>query len=106
LLFASDATKAMRCQVGARSIRKWAVMGWRRREFEHQTEANVIWLVRDEDPEIMGVLGVFREQDEAIEFAKEISDRFTFGVSISSYSIGFRYDRGTGFASFEDNGAK
>ncbi len=54
----------------------------------------------------MGVLGVFREQDEAIEFAEEISDRFTFGVSISSYSIGFRYDRGTGFASFEDNGAK
>jgi hypothetical protein len=59
-----------------------------------------VWIVRHEESPRSNILGVFASEDEAARFADEVEDRFEDGVVYSSFAVGFRYDHGTGHASF------
>ena len=81
-------------------------MVWgKRRSTTPQVQAQSVWIVRDEEPELRAILGVFGTRDESVAFAKEISDQFHDGVTVSEFRVGYRHDRGSGFVTFGPDGA-
>ena len=59
-----------------------------------------VWIVRHEESPFSSILGVFASEDEAAHFADEVESRFEDGVVYSSFAMGFRYDHGTGHATY------
>lgn len=59
-----------------------------------------VWIVLQEDSPFNTVLGVFATEWEADEFSNEVRDQFLRGVIYSRFKVGYRFDRGTGHATY------
>lgn len=59
-----------------------------------------VWIVLQEDSPFNTVLGVFTTEREAAEFSNEVKDQFERGVIYSRFKLGYRFDRGTGHATY------
>ena len=59
-----------------------------------------VWIVSHEDSPPNNIIGVFATQSEAASFAEEMAAGPFESVIYSSFSIGYRYDRGTGHVEY------
>ena len=60
-----------------------------------------VWIVCHEESALGNVIGVFGNETEAAAFADEVSGRFAGGVVYTHFDLGYRYDRGSGYVSYE-----
>ena len=71
-----------------------AVLSWMRGLLERFRSRSAVWIVQHDESPHNTILGVFGDQQSAVDFADEMGYRFPNGVIWGKYKIGYRSDVG------------